>query len=87
MWEGPVSAFSPDTLTPELDAQVHLPCIFFVLRNSRHFSHCETGLPFFLTSNNGRSECWHPDERCPLMQDSLSRRLSTYDLMNYGWSK
>lgn len=51
--------------------QVHLECTRLDCRSSRHFSHCETGLPFRLTSKRGRSVWWHDDERCPLMQDSL----------------
>lgn len=35
--------------------QVHLECTRFDWRSSRHFSHWDTGLPFFLISKSGRS--------------------------------
>lgn len=37
--------------------QLHLLCIRFVLRSSRHLLHCDTGRPFFLISYRGRSVC------------------------------
>lgn len=51
--------------------QSHFECTLFVLRSSLHFSHCETGRPFFLISNRGRSLCPQEDERCPFIHDSL----------------
>jgi hypothetical protein len=51
--------------------QAHLPCTLFFCRSSLHCSHCDTGRPFFCTSNSGRS-LWRQElERCPLMQDWL----------------
>jgi len=35
--------------------QLHLECTRRACRSSRHFSHCETGRPFFLISKSGRS--------------------------------
>lgn len=54
--------------------QVHFECMRFVFRSSRHFSHCDTGRPFFLISKSGRSVCWQFDERWPFMQASLQCR-------------
>ena len=45
-------------------------------RFSLQNEHCVAGLPFFLTSNNGRSVCVHPDTRCPLMQVAHANFLS-----------
>ena len=77
---GPSAAPSADVpgaeAETEAEAQLHFPCMRFVRRSSRHLSHCETGLPFFLTSKSGRSVCWQPDERWPLMHDSLPRTFS-----------
>lgn len=64
---------------PELDdaggaktlLQLHLICFCFCFRNSLHLSHCETGRPFFLISNRGRSVWWQDEERWPLIQDAL----------------
>ncbi len=55
--DGPAVFTSTDAPVSEADEQLHLPCIRLVFRSSLHFSHCETGLPFFLTSNSGRSAC------------------------------
>lgn len=38
-----------------LGSQVHLEWTFLDWRSSRHLVHCETGRPFFLISNSGRS--------------------------------
>lgn len=42
--------------TTSLGLQVHFEWTRFEFRNSRHVLHCDTGRPFFFTSNNGRSE-------------------------------
>lgn len=39
-----------------LGLQVHFEWNRFELRSSRHVVHCDTGRPFFFTSNSGRSE-------------------------------
>lgn len=54
--------------------QVHFECMRFVLRSSLHFSHCDTGRPFFLISKSGRSVCWQFEERWPFMHASLECR-------------
>jgi hypothetical protein len=42
--------------TTSLGLHVHFEWTRFELRSSRHLGHCDTGRPFFFTSNNGRSE-------------------------------
>ena len=51
--------------------QVHLEWIFFDCRSSLHFSHWDTGRPFFLISKSGLSLWWQDEDRWPLMHDSL----------------
>jgi len=53
-------------------APVEMDPFRFSLQNE----HCVAGLPFFLTSNNGRSVCVHPETRCPLMQVAQANFLS-----------
>lgn len=55
--DGPATFTSTGIPAAEVAEQVHLPCIRFVFRSSLHLSHCDTGLPFFFTSNSGRSVC------------------------------
>lgn len=42
--------------TTSLGLQVHFEWTRFEFRSSRHVLHCDTGRPFFFTSNSGRSE-------------------------------
>lgn len=42
--------------TTSLGLQVHFEWTRFEFRSSRHDLHCDTGRPFFITSNSGRSE-------------------------------
>lgn len=42
--------------TTSLGLQVHFEWNRFEFRSSRHVLHCDTGRPFFFTSNSGRSE-------------------------------
>lgn len=43
--------------------QLHFECTRFACLRCRHVEHCETGRPFFFTSNNGLSVCLHDEDR------------------------
>lgn len=53
--------------------QMHFMWICFVFRSCLHCSHCDTGLPFFLISNNSLFVWLHLDERCPYSEPRVIR--------------